>query len=98
VARAGTPLVAASLNGEVECVKILLENQANVNTSTQNLNSPLMKAALNGHNLVRPPPCVRLPTFCGRAVVSSCHWLYASLFLCLYAIQEKHSSFECDTQ
>jgi len=48
--------VAASLNGEVECVKILLEHQANVNTLTENQNSPLMKAELNCHDTVRPPP------------------------------------------
>jgi ankyrin repeat protein len=45
----GTPLVAAALNGEVECVQALLDASADVNHATTNLNTPLMKAALNGH-------------------------------------------------
>jgi ankyrin repeat protein len=45
----GTPLVAAALNGEVECVQALLDASADVNHATINLNTPLMKAALNGH-------------------------------------------------
>lgn len=45
----GTPLVAAALNGELECVQALTEAGADINHKTTNGNTPLMKASLNGH-------------------------------------------------
>jgi putative methionine-R-sulfoxide reductase with GAF domain len=51
----GTPLVAAALNGEIECLEALIDASADVNHATTNLNTPLMKAALNGH-----VACVRI--------------------------------------
>ena len=42
-------MVAAALNGELECVQVLLDVGAEINHATANLNTPLMKAALNGH-------------------------------------------------
>ena len=44
----GTPLVAAALNGALDCVRVLTAAGADVNHTTNNLNTPLMKAAING--------------------------------------------------
>jgi len=45
----GTPLIAAALNGEFECMELLIQEGANVNHQTINGNTPLMKSAINGH-------------------------------------------------
>lgn len=44
----GTPLVAASLNGALDCVRVLTRAGADANHTTINGNTPLMKAAING--------------------------------------------------
>ena len=45
----GMPLVAAALNGEFECVQMLIKGGVIINHKTTNGNTPLMKAAINGH-------------------------------------------------
>ena len=40
--------VAAALNGEFECLQLLIKGNANINHKTTNGNTPLMKAAING--------------------------------------------------
>jgi ankyrin repeat protein len=61
----GTPLVAAALNGEDQCVKVLLEASACVDRATANgtRNTPLMKATQNGH-----AKCVRMLIVAGADV------------------------------
>ena len=44
-----TPLIEASINGSINCVKILIEGGANVNLFNKYQNTPLHVAAVNNH-------------------------------------------------
>jgi cytohesin len=43
-----TPLHRASLFGEIDCVNLLLSEQANINTTSKDGNTPLLSAIFNG--------------------------------------------------